>query len=91
MTVTKNISLSEAGLKLHELVDSADRFNNKAKIVVDGKVKAVLLSARELESIEETLEVISNSKTMKAIKQGADDIKKNRLIDWEDIKNEDGL
>jgi len=40
---------------------------------------------------EETLDVMSDPKLTEAIKQGEDDVRKERLIDWEDIKREFSL
>lgn len=82
------ISISEVRAKLPDLVNIANDLSQKTYISVKGKVKAVIISARELELMEETLEVLSDPDLMKAIKEGKEDVKKGRLIDWEDIKKE---
>ena len=88
----KNIlPVSEARSKLTSLVDLADTLSQKTLITVKGKVKAALVNARELELLEETLEILSDPKAMKAIEQGKKDVRKGELIDWEDIKEELGL
>ncbi len=46
------------------------------------------MSAEELESIESTMEILSDPQAMKAIKQGQKDVKKGDLVNWEDIKSE---
>lgn len=82
------ISISEVRAKLPDLVNIAHDLSRKTYISVKGKVKAAIVSARDLELMEETLEVLSDPKLMQAIKEGKDDIKKGKLVDWEDIKNE---
>jgi prevent-host-death family protein len=86
MNVT--LPISEARSKLTKLVDLADSLCQKTLITVKGKVKAAIVNADELEAMEETLEVLSDPKTMKAIRQGEKEIKEGKLIDWEDIKKE---
>lgn len=82
------ISISEVRAKLPKLVSIANDLSKKTYITVRGKIKAAIISARELELMEETLEVLSDSKLMKAIKEGKEDVKRGRLVDWEDIKKE---
>jgi prevent-host-death family protein len=89
--MTKVIPISEARAKLPQLVDQASTLARTTYITVKGKVKAAIVDARELELMEETLEVLSNPETMKAIEQGKKDIKAGRLISLEDVKNELGL
>ena len=89
--MTNVIPISEARKKLPEIVDLADSLSQKTLITVKGNVKAAIVSARELELLEETLEVLSDPKTMMTIKKGVAQINKGQLIDWEDLKEELGL
>lgn len=85
------LPISEARTKLPELVDQADSLFKKTYITVKGRVKAAIVSARHLDLLEETLEVLSDPKAMKAIKIGKKQVKENRLVDWDDLKQELGL
>ena len=85
------LSISEARSNLPKIVDLADSVFQKTYITVKGKVKAAIVSARELDLLEETLEVLSDPKTMLAIKNGKKQIKSKELIDWEKLKEELGL
>ena len=89
--MSNTIPISEARKKLPEIVDRADTLTQKTYITVRGKIKAALVNARELELLEETLEIMSDPKLADAIKQGEEDIKKGRLISLEDVKKELGL
>ena len=86
--MTQTLPISEVRKKLPSLVKLADSLSQKINITVKGKVKAAIISARELESIMETIDVLSNKKEVQAIEKGLEDIKQGRLYDWEDIKKE---
>jgi len=86
--MTNVIPISEARKKLPEIVDLADSLSQKTLITVKGNIKAAIVSARELELLEETLDVLSDPKTMVSIKKGLSQTKKGQLIDWEDLKEE---
>ena len=85
------LPISEARSKLPEIVDLADSLSQRTFITVKGRIKAAVVSARELELLEETIEVLSDPKAMGAIKKGKKDVKEGRVVDWEDIKAELGL
>ncbi len=85
------ISLTQARAILPSLVSMATDISNKTYISVNGKVGAVLMNARDLELLEATVEVMSDEKAMKALKQGKSDVRKGKLISWEEIKKELGL
>ena len=84
--MNNTIPISEARANLPKLVENADTLSRKTLITVGGKVKAAIVNAKELELLEETLEILSDPKAMEAIKRGKEDIKKGKLIDWEDLK-----
>ena len=85
------ISLTQARATLPNLVSMATDVSYKTYISVNGKVGAVLMNARDLELLEATVEVMSDEKMMKALKQGKSDVRKGKLISWEEIKKELGL
>ena len=52
-------------------------------ITKDGKASGVLMSADEYEGLLETLAIMSDKKTMKALKKSEDDIKNGRVYSYE--------
>lgn len=52
------------------------------------RLAAVLMSAAEFKSWKETLEVLSDPKLMKAIKEGEEDFRKGRFITFEQLKKD---
>lgn len=86
--MTKTLPITEARQNLTTLVNRADKLLDEYIITVNGKPAAVLMSAKEYDSWQETNEILSDPGLMKAIKQGEEDIKKGRVYDWEEVKKE---
>ena len=82
------LPISEVRAKLPQLVE--DAVVRKTYITVKGKVKAMLVDPQEWESMEATMEVLSDPKAMAAIKQGEKDIKAGRVFTWEQVKKDLG-
>ena len=74
------IGISKARSNLPNIVkkvgDNLDRFF----ITVRGIPRAVVISPEELESLEETAEILAIPGARKSIKEGLEDVKKGRLI-----------
>lgn len=85
------VPISEVRSNLPKLVDLAATLSQKTLVSVGGKVKAAIVNARDLELMEETIKVLSDPESMKAIKRGRREVGKGELIDWEDLKAELGL
>lgn len=80
--MTQIISISNARSRLPDLVDQAKRSMARFIISKKGQPAAVLLGTEEYESWVETLEVMSNTKLIKSIKRGLEDIKRGRVVLW---------
>jgi prevent-host-death family protein len=76
MTMTI-ISVSEAKMKLSNLVESVRNTDEEVVITKNGKPVAVLVSPDEFESWRETRRIQSDTELMKEIKQGLSDLQKN--------------
>jgi len=55
------------------------------------KSELIQISKDEYESMKESLEILSNKKLMKGIKEGIEDIKNGRYIAFEDFKKKHHL
>ena len=64
------ISISEARTNLPELVNKVSNNLSRIVITVSGQPKATLISAEELESLEETTEILSIPGAEKSIIEG---------------------
>jgi prevent-host-death family protein len=66
----KTLSLSEAKMKLSELVDKVQHTDEEVIITRNGRPAAVLISPDELESMRETLQIKADRDLMKEIRAG---------------------
>lgn len=74
------VAISDARARLPKLVDKVDKYLERVFITVRGRPKAVIMSPEELESLEETAEILAIPGAREAIKEGVEDIKKGRFI-----------
>ena len=75
------IAISEARSNLPDLVDKAADLLHRFVITVSGKPKAVLMSIEEIQSLEETAEIMTTKGAWQAIMAGKKEtsaIKKGR-------------
>ena len=74
----KTLSLSEAKMKLSNLVEVVKTTDEEILITKNGSPAAVLISPDEFESMKETLAVRSSAELMAEIKQGLKDLKNKK-------------
>lgn len=84
----QTLPITKAREDLTSLVENARARLDEYIITVNGYPAAVLMSAAEFESWKETLEILSDPKLMKAIKEGEEDFKKGRYITFEQLKKD---
>lgn len=89
--MTHLIPISDARAKLPDLVNKVNKKLDRITITVSGKPKATLLSTEELESLEETLEILSDKKLMRDLKKAEKEIEEGKGIPWEEVQKEFGL
>lgn len=74
----KTLSLSEAKMKLSQLVETVKTTDEEVVITKNGRPAAVLVSPDEFESWRETIAVQSNQLLMEEIKEGSVALKKKK-------------
>lgn len=85
-----SISITNARSRLYDLVEEAS-LGKRILITKKGESKAVLISPEELASWEATLEVMADTKLMREIKEGLEDLKAGRTVTWKEVKTKAGL
>lgn len=80
------VSISQARANLPDLVTKVDENMDRVIITVNGKPKATLISAEELESIEETAEILAIPGALKGINKGKEQIRKGEFVKLSDLK-----
>lgn len=68
--MTEMLPLSDVKARLSELVDRVERQDDRIVLTRNGRPAAVLLSADDLESLEETLAVLSDPDLTARIRAG---------------------
>ena len=82
----KTLSLSEAKMKLSELIEKVYSTDEEIIITKNGRPAAVLVSPDEYESWKETSDILSDSDLMNEIKSGLKALKrKSKLHTLEEL------
>lgn len=80
------VSISNARNNLPRLVDQVNKNMDRITITVHGQPTATLINTEELESIEETNEILSIPGALESIKKGREQIRKGQFVKLEDLK-----
>lgn len=76
----KTLSLSEAKMKLSELVERVHSTDEEVMITKNGRPAAVLVSAGEFDSWKETIEILTSSDLIEEIRSGLAALKRESKI-----------
>ena len=80
------IPISDARATLPELVEKVNEGLERVVITVNGKPKEVMVSMEELESLEETAEVLATPDIKKDIARSRKQIKRGDFVTLSDLK-----
>lgn len=86
--MAKTFTLSEAKARLSELVAAVERTEEELVITRNGRPAAVLISADEFESWQETREIQRNPALMQEIKQGLAQLGKGHRVSFKEAFGE---
>lgn len=87
----KTVPLSEAKDKLSALVDEADSTHEIIRITRHGRAAAVLMSADDLDSLNETLHALRTPGLVDELNQADADYAAGNTITGEDLRKRYGL
>jgi antitoxin YefM len=87
----KSVPLTEAKDKLSALVDEADTTHEIIQITRHGRVAAVIMSADDLESLNETLHALRTPGIAEELKQADGDYAAGNTVSGEQIRQRYGL
>ena len=80
------VPLSEAKARLSEIADEVGRTHERVHITRNGREYVVLLAAEDLESIEATLELLSDPAAQERIRRSQDDVERGDLLDEAEVR-----
>ncbi|HET7387620.1 MAG TPA: type II toxin-antitoxin system Phd/YefM family antitoxin [Nocardioidaceae bacterium] len=85
------VPLGEARNGLSRYVDEVERTHDRVTITRHGRRAAVLISAADLESLEETLEILGTPHALEGIREGQADAAAGRFVDNDEIRTRYGV
>lgn len=83
--MSDTIAISDARANLPELVENVHKNMDRVLITVNGKLRAAVLSIDELESLEETAEVLAIPHIKEDIKKSKKQIKQGEFISLSEL------
>ena len=87
----KTLAFTEARKELSKIVDDVSSHHEHVIITKQGRPKAVVMSADEFESWQETLEILDDPKALSAIREGLRDVKAGRVRPLEEVLKQLGV
>lgn len=87
----ETLPLADVKNRLSEVVDRVASQNDRVTITRNGRPAAVLMSPDDLESLEETLSILSNPKELAGLRRGLADLDAGRAVSLETLKADLGL
>jgi antitoxin YefM len=81
----QTLPVTEVRAKLPQLVKAADERFDRTVITSNGKPTAVIMSYEEYEAWEETLEVLSDSEAMRAIREADEELAAGKAVSFEAV------
>ena len=86
--MTKTLSVKEARARFSSLIEKAGRLSERYVVTKNGTPTAVVMGAEEFEGWVETLEVLSNPKALKSLRQGLKEAKAGKFKSFEQVFGE---
>jgi len=80
------IALSDLRMELPSIVKKIAKGFNRLIVTVFGKPKVVIMSLDELESLEETLDILSEPGALEEIKAASREARQGKGVRLEDLK-----
>ena len=80
------LPLAEIKKRLSEIIDGVETRHDRVVLTRNGRPAAVILSPDDLESLEETVEILSNPAAVRAIRKAETEIDKGKAFDAADLR-----
>jgi antitoxin YefM len=87
MVMSETLPLAEIKAHLSEIVDRVEREHDRVVLTRNGRPAAVIISPDDLESLEETVAILSDPKAMRAIRKAEADLDAGRFVTADDLRS----
>jgi len=78
--------MAQARDHLAEVVESVQKTHDRVTLTRHGQPAAVIIAAADLDSILETLDILSTPSALEAIREGEADVAAGRYVTMEDMR-----
>jgi antitoxin YefM len=78
MALSEHLSLADVKNRLSEVIDMLEREHGRVVVTKHGRPAAVMINVDDLESLEETLEILSSPTLRSAVLAGESDLAEGR-------------
>lgn len=86
IVVMEALPLATVKAQLSSLVDQVEDTHDRVLITRNGKAAAVLISPEDLESLEATLEILSDPAAMKRIRKAQQDVRRGDVVGEQQLR-----
>lgn len=80
------LPLAEIKKRLSEIVDGVEERHDRVLLTRNGRPAAVILSPDDLQSLEETVEILSDAKAMRAIRRADAEIDGGNFLTGDELR-----
>lgn len=87
----KTVPFTQARAELSDLLDEVQQRHEHVEITRNGRPAGVLMSSEEYEVIQETLDILGDPATLKALRESEADVRARRLHTLDEVRRELGL
>jgi antitoxin YefM len=91
MVMAEMLPLARVKARLSEIVDRVLREQERVVVTRNGRPAAVLISPDDLESLEETLAVLSDPDLMALIREGDEAVERGDVLTLDELRERYGL
>jgi antitoxin YefM len=85
MSMTSTLPLAEVKAHLSELVGRVDSQHERVTVTVYGRPMAVLVSVDDLEALEETIAVLSDTATVRRLAESDAELARGEVVEAEEL------
>jgi len=90
MVMSETLPLSSVKAHLSELVDRVEGEHDRVVVTRNGRPAAVLISPADLESLEETLAVLSDGSLTAKVREGSDALAVGDAVSLDELRKRHG-
>ena len=84
--MSDTLPLAEVKAKFSEMVDRVEHQHDRITVTRNGRPAAVLVSPDDLASLEETLELLSNSDTVAEIEHARVEVRAGKVVNADELR-----